>query len=150
MFPQIRFFFCTKASQNLHYKRACRWCEVHPSPSIWQHIATAPCTSLQCDVCRWRAAAEGSARRHGGPERSAGSWGLQQQSSPGTPLMSSTTASNMSSRSSTTSHTRRQSKQESRSTYRHTHAAQLQHGAMTWHTQRMAICMFTHTDTVWG
>lgn len=129
---KIRFSFCTKNRQNLHYKQACRWCEVHPSPSIWQHIATALCTRLQCDVCRWRAAAEGSARRHGGPERSTGSWGLQQPSSPGTSLMSSTTASNMSPRSSTTSHTHRQSKQESSGTYKHTpHSCSTEQGHYT-------------------
>lgn len=96
-------------------------------------------------LCRWRDVAEGSARRHSGPERSAGSWGLQWPSSHGTPLMSSTAAPNMSPHSSTISHIHRQSEWGS-SARKHSCSGTAAAGARTLHTYRAKTCLNIQTQ----
>lgn len=134
------------AARIISCKPACRWCEVHPSPSIWQHIAAAPCTSLQCYACRWRATAEGPARRRGGRpgeelwEDGVGAGGKAAVAA--LPWYSANELHCCSTRTSfapqETSLADRAGEREPR---RHARA-QPQHAAGTMRTRRAAICMF--------
>ena len=104
-------------------------CTRHPAYDSILPLRCAQAFSVMCadEGLRLRARPGGAAAQRG----ALGAGGCGSRSSPGTPLMSSTTASNMSPRSSTTSHTHTHTLAEQR-THTHTHtrhscSTELQH-----------------------
>ena len=100
-------------------------CTRHPAYDSILPLRCAQAFSVMCadEGLRLRARPGGAAARRG----ALGAGGCGSRSSPGTPLMSSTTASNMSPRSSTTSHTHTCRTAHTHTHTRHSCSTELQH-----------------------